>query len=334
MKKFSIILPVRNGGELVKECVKSILSQTLDDFDLLVLDNFSSDGTSEWLKSLSDSRIKIYSSEKALTIEQNWNRIIEIPKGEFMTLIGHDDLLDENYLQETNRLIESNPSASLYQSHFRFVGIDGLKIRSCKKMNKVYNGKEYLKSILTDELDTMGTGYMMRSKDYDKSGGIPYYPNLLFADHALWIKLTSISKMVVNENETFSYRLNQSISKTSGAAAYIDAFLKFLDFIYEIGNENEDRKAIIARYSPEYIRYYCTSLAHRLLKTPIQERKGKTVSSFIMECKRIADKLSPNNTFHPLKQLNIRLAQIIDKNLLLQRSYFLFKKVYKRPIYS
>ena len=39
MKKFSIILPVKNGGEYVKECVRSILSQTLNDFNLLVLDN-------------------------------------------------------------------------------------------------------------------------------------------------------------------------------------------------------------------------------------------------------------------------------------------------------
>ena len=39
MKKFSIILPVKNGGKYVKECVKSILFQTLNDFNLLVLDN-------------------------------------------------------------------------------------------------------------------------------------------------------------------------------------------------------------------------------------------------------------------------------------------------------
>ena len=52
MKKFSIILPVRNGGEYVKDCVRSILSQTVDEFDLIVLDNCSTDGTVEWINSL------------------------------------------------------------------------------------------------------------------------------------------------------------------------------------------------------------------------------------------------------------------------------------------
>ena len=55
---YSIILPVRNGGEYVKECINSILSQTYRDFDILVLDNNSSDGTVEWINTINDRRIK------------------------------------------------------------------------------------------------------------------------------------------------------------------------------------------------------------------------------------------------------------------------------------
>jgi len=334
VKKFSIILPVRNGGELVKKCVKSILAQKVNNFDLVVLDNFSTDGTLEWLKSLKDHRIITYPSNQPLSIEQNWSRIIEVSKGEFITLIGHDDLLDEDYLEKMNHLIELNPTASLYQSHFRFIRADGLKVRCCKKMTAHYSGAGYLKALLNDELDTMGTGYMMRSKDYDAVGGIPQFPNLLFADHALWISLASISKMVVNENETFSYRLNQSVSKTSGAAAYIDAFFKFLNFLYEISLKNDERRKVIAKYTPQYIQFYCASLSHRLLKTPIQDRRNKTVTDFILNCKEMADRLAPDNNFEPLKQFNIRIAQIIDKNSFLQQAYLVFKKVYKSPIYS
>ena len=50
--RYSIILPVRNGGDYAKECVKGILSQTYSDFNLLVLDNNSNDGTLEWIKSI------------------------------------------------------------------------------------------------------------------------------------------------------------------------------------------------------------------------------------------------------------------------------------------
>ena len=112
--KYSIILPVRNGGEYVKECVKSILSQTLNDFDLIVLDNCSTDGTLQWIQSLNDVRIKTYPSERSLSIEENWGRIKEISNNEFITLIGHDDILDVSYLEIMDRLILQHPNASLY----------------------------------------------------------------------------------------------------------------------------------------------------------------------------------------------------------------------------
>src|SRR6185295_11425434 len=99
MSKYSIILPVRNGGEYVKDCINSILNQTLPDFGLHVLDNCSTDGTREWIESINDERITIYPGEKPLTIEENWSRIVSIPKNEFITLIGHDDILFPGYLQ-------------------------------------------------------------------------------------------------------------------------------------------------------------------------------------------------------------------------------------------
>src|SRR5436305_12023686 len=103
--KFSIILPVKNGGNYIKECVQSILLQTYTDFTLHILENKSTDGTAEWLQTLKDERIVIIPSETSLTIEENWARILSIEKNEFMTIIGHDDLFDTNYLQIMNGLI-------------------------------------------------------------------------------------------------------------------------------------------------------------------------------------------------------------------------------------
>ena len=73
MKKITIILPVRNGGELVKECVQSILSQTYSDFDFIILDNHSDDGTYEWISSITDNRIKIFRSAETLSMPQKMN---------------------------------------------------------------------------------------------------------------------------------------------------------------------------------------------------------------------------------------------------------------------
>lgn len=334
MNKFSIILPVRNGGEYVKECVTSILNQSYKAFNLIVLDSGSNDDTVKWIQAQDNDKIILYTTNIPLTIEESWARIVSVPKNEFITLIGHDDLLDEGYLEEINTLIVKHPYATLYQSHFRFINAAGIEVKKCRKMKESYSEAEYVEAILKNSFDTMGTGYMMRSKDYDKLGGIPSYPNLLFADHELWIKLTSLNYMAVSQNECFSYRLNQSISKLSGASKYIDAFYRFLDLLEFLQNKNIALKTVILKYVPDYIQYYCTSLTHRLLKTPVRQRDGKNVKSFILNCKKKADLLSPGNSFQPSDLSSIRISKLIDSNYFSRHLYLLFKKVYKRNFYS
>ena len=190
MQKFSIILPVRNGGDYLKICIDSILSQTYTDFNCIVLENCSSDGSLEWLQSLKDDRIVIVTSTRSLSIEENWGRITSVKKNEFITLIGHDDILNPDFLETIDQLIQSNPKASLYHTHFNYIDAKGKIMRPCKPMKKSLTGHEFLKLFLSNSIDSMGTGYVMRSSDYDAVKGIPLkYPSLLFADFELWLSL-------------------------------------------------------------------------------------------------------------------------------------------------
>ena len=193
MSKYSIILPVRNGGEYIKECVNSILSQTLNDFNLVVLENCSTDGTAEWIGSLNDKRIVVIPSDRPLSMAENWARATSIPRNEFMTLIRADDILYPKYLAVIDALLKKHPTASLYQTHFRFINSAGKVTRDCQPVKEVETATNFLESICYSRTSIMGTGFMMRSADYDAVGGIPMYPNLLFADFELWLELTRIS---------------------------------------------------------------------------------------------------------------------------------------------
>ncbi len=271
---FSIILPVKNGGDYVKECVNSILSQTLQDFNLIVLDNCSNDGTLEWLQSLSDQRIVIHQSQKPLSIEENWARIKSIPKNEFITLIGHDDILNKDYLEIMNTLIQQHPSASLYQTHFQYIDSKGEVLRNCKPMDERQYAHEFLAAYMCDSIDSTGTGYMMRSKDYDDCGGInPGYKNLIFADFELWIKLMLKSYKATAYEIGFKYRIHNSVSKLTNGEAYQQAFDKFLEFIIEKSGENEKIKLVSERYGKRFLLYFCEALSHRVLKTPRDQRQ-------------------------------------------------------------
>ncbi|MFP5042845.1 glycosyltransferase [Parasediminibacterium sp. JCM 36343] len=334
MNKFSIILPVRNGGEYIKECVGSILNQELQDFNLIVLDNNSTDGTVEWVTSLKDKRIVIYSSTQSLSIEENWTRALTVPKNEFITLIGHDDILFPGYLTTMDALIARHPTASLYQTHFTYIDSVGKLIKACKPMDEVQQPHEFLGHFLCNQIDTMGTGFMMRAKDYEKVGGIPpRYPNLLFADFELWVQLTKIHYKATAFETCFSFRLHQSTTTTSADDKFQKAFGIFIHFLAALKKESPLFANTIERYVLNYINIYCQGLTHRLLRTPKKMRNQLTVSLFLENCKGYVALLLPNVVYEPSSNFSVRLATYIDSNLVTRSIFLLFKRMYKKPIY-
>lgn len=325
MKKFSIILPVRNGGEYIKECIQSILLQSSSDYNIIVLDSLSTDGTPEWIESLQNDNIVLLKSNISLTIEQNWNRIKDVQKNEFMTMIGHDDILHPNYLEEMNKLIIKYPDASLYQTHFNYIDENGTFLRHCIPMSQKQYAHEFLVSQMTRQIDSTGTGYMMRSNDFDKLGGMPaHYPNLIFADFHLWVTLMLLGYKATSPNQCFSYRIHRSLSRTTNGMVYQTAFIKYVEFLIALGKTNQDIGDVIRVNGKDFLLYYCKAMSHRLLKTPTEQRTI-SVSDFIINCKKVAVDFIPGQQFQPQNSLSIRAAELLDSFSLLRKLFLYFR---------
>lgn len=312
----------------MKECVSSIISQTYRDFNLVVLDNCSTDGTLKWLYSLKDNRIVIYESEKSLSIEDNWRKIISVPKNEYITLIGHDDLLEPYYLDTMNQLIQKHPSASLYQTHFQYIDEAGLLLRNCKPMDEIQYAHEFLACFMCETINSTGTGYMMRSKDYESVGGMDCnFDNLIFADYALWIDLALKNYKATSVEIAFKYRIHNSVSKTTGGQEYQQAFEKFLNFIIDRSKKDNKIKMITERYGKTMLLYYCESLSHRLIKTPSNQREI-LVSEFIDKCNKYAALIIPGQDFKPSNKFRINIARKLDNSALGRNLFLFFRKMF------
>jgi glycosyltransferase involved in cell wall biosynthesis len=331
--KYSIILPVRNGGVYVKDCVNSILTQKLGDFNLLVLDNCSTDGTSEWLASLQDERIRIYPSNESLSIDQNWGRIVGVPKNEFITMIGHDDLLDSDYLQIMDGLIQKHPGASLYETHFRYINSEGGEIRKCRPMIEMQKPADVVQNFLCASMDIMGTGLMMRSRDYDAIGGIPSYPNLLFADMELWIELSRKSYFATDSRECFSYRVHPgATTSTSTDIKVLNALDQFISYLEKLKNKDPELSNVISRDCDQLLKEYCQGITHKSLRIPYKKRQTPPVSSIIDQFREYGKRLKGDNSFEPLDSAKIRIGKFIDSNSFTRSLFLLFKKVFKKPV--
>jgi len=101
----SILLPTRNGVKYLKECVKTILSQSDKDFELIISDNFSSDGTNEYLKTIIDKRVRVIQPPSPLIMNEHFEFILRQAKGEWITVIGDDDGLMPYFFDLAHRLV-------------------------------------------------------------------------------------------------------------------------------------------------------------------------------------------------------------------------------------
>lgn len=331
MKKYSIILPVKNGGEYLQECVNSILTQTLQNFDLLILENKSTDGSNEWLTSLNDDRIKIYPADTSLSIENNWKRIADIPKNEFITLIGHDDLLLPEYLETMNELINANPDATLYQTHFTFIDANGNEIRNCLSMLEKLNADGFIAKSLQRTIDINGTGFMFRSSAYDAIHGIPLFPKLMFADYALWFSLIQNGEIAIAKTPAFQYRLHQNTSQIADPIIYSNALKQFTIFLKDLSTNPLLHKSI-QENAPQFISHYCTSISHKLLRYKLAEREYLTVSQLVNIFEKECQIISEDTSFSLRNKSGIRSALLIDSNMLTRWLFRIFRKAYNRSI--
>ena len=99
-EKLSLAIPTYNRLAWLKECVRSILDQTFQDFSLYVFDNASSEPVQEELKKFEDERIRFVGSERNVGSTGNINRIVQYPfESEYVMIFHDDDTMHPNMLE-------------------------------------------------------------------------------------------------------------------------------------------------------------------------------------------------------------------------------------------
>lgn len=99
----SIVIPVYNRENLITETLQSALSQTYSNFEVVVVDNKSTDNTWPLLQDAqkTDQRIKIFQNESNVGPVRNWDRCFNLAQGEYIKILWSDDLIERTFLSET-----------------------------------------------------------------------------------------------------------------------------------------------------------------------------------------------------------------------------------------
>ncbi|MDP3229859.1 MAG: glycosyltransferase family A protein [Acidovorax sp.] len=105
--KFSVLLPTRNGGGFLENCIRSILEQGYEDMELVISDNANTDQTPQIIRQFAnDPRVRILRLETPVSVTDNWNNALSASSGDYVLMMGDDDYLLPGYFSRMERLLD------------------------------------------------------------------------------------------------------------------------------------------------------------------------------------------------------------------------------------
>lgn len=125
--RVSIGLPVYNGERFLREALDSLVTQTFEDFELVISDNGSSDGTEEICRAYAakDRRIRYYRHDQNRGATWNFNQVFALSRGEYFKWASYDDLCDPTLLSRCVEVLDADPSVVLCHSKVRIIDEHG-----------------------------------------------------------------------------------------------------------------------------------------------------------------------------------------------------------------
>ena len=199
MTKVTVLMPTYNVAPYVKEAVESVLRQSYSDFELLVIDDCSTDGTLDVVRGISDSRIHIVQNERNLGLADNLNRGLSLIKTELVSRMDGDDIAEPHWLQSEVAVLESHPEIGICGGGFERFGAVSTVVRLPE------HPQEILANMLFECSIIVPTFRMSLYRDK----GLRYRSDAFPAeDYRFWADCLRVTKAYNVQDTLFHYRMH------------------------------------------------------------------------------------------------------------------------------
>lgn len=147
--QISIGIPVYNGLPYIREVIDGLLCQTFDDFEIVISDNASNDGTEDLLRDYAarDARVKYFRNSTNIGLIPNYNRVFELASAPYFKWSAADDIHEPRYLEACFAPIRDDASVSVCHSETALVDANGHELPYDGTMHAyidAVNGKTWL----------------------------------------------------------------------------------------------------------------------------------------------------------------------------------------------
>lgn len=307
----SIVLPVYNGQKYIRQSIESVIKQDYTDWELLVIDDGSTDQSRAIVKEFEDNRIHYhYQNNQGPSMARN--KGISLAKGEYIAFIDADDLYTFNKLSEQIRFMENHPEIQISYCDAQVVD-KGLKLINVLKSEGLYVKKEdFYAQLLFRQIIPLPPAIMLKKECFQE---VKYNERLVHAeDYDLTIQLARKFRFGYLPESLYIYRRHED-NLTNGHEKQVQAEMKIVKSIgianiKEIVNKStfsfEDKSLLLAKI---FMKIECYDESIETLSELItQKNKNPLVYFYSGNC------MYAMNQLEKAEQL-YRMALTYDENM-------------------
>jgi len=293
----SIIVPIYNTGLFLAECIASILHQTYKDFELLLIDDGSTDNSLDICKqfALRDSRVKVYQkSNSGVSSTRNYG--INIASGEYISFCDSDDIIDELLYETLYKIMIEKQVDRVCAGYAYLYGSD---LVPCKE--RVADGKYDAKEILPRMLDDgtlsgvlfSGVNNSLYKREIINEFNIRFDENIKYNEDSLFsIQYMCHSSSIYSIQSKKYYHYRQHVNSITKKRTVGDKYAPFREKLVSLGLEDMD-------FSLQMRRRYITEALWEILDTGKKEEFGRAL-------KRIKAIVTSSNVRENINTIDIK----------------------------
>ena len=245
--RVTIIMPIYNVGKYLRESIDGILAQTYRDFELLVMDDYSTDDSSEIIATYTDPRIRYICNSYNLGLADNLNKCLSLVHTELIARMDGDDIAEPNWLQRNIEVLDSHPEIGICSSGFQFFGTRNSLVRYPQShedsMAQMLFGCTVIVPVI--RMSFLEKYHLRYNKDA--------FPA---EDYDLWSRCYPLTRVYNIQETLFHYRMHESQISTSRREVQIiktnEVRLRMLNLLNPNLSE-EDKAYFIGNYGLAHI---------------------------------------------------------------------------------
>lgn len=252
--KFSIGIPAYKATFL-KECIDSVLAQTYLDYELIIVNDASPEDIDGIINSYSDSRIRYYKNAKnfgATNVVDNWNKCLSLAIGEYFVLMGDDDMMCSDYLEEFIILINKHPKLEVYHCRTMIIDKNSDFITLTETRPEIESVYENIWHRLQVGRIQFISDFVYQTEILKKNGGYYKIPLAWASDDIS--SYIAMDKGIANSNKpVFMYRKNSlSISSTGNVILKMQAIQQEKEWLEQF-LKNNNPTTVVDKYIKQMI---------------------------------------------------------------------------------